>query len=671
VTEDEAQRSIRTFTSVSDTNMKTVTITFQPDDVRVSVPKGTTVLDAAMEAGVHINAACGGQGTCGRCRVKLVSGTVDSAPGGLLAAEDVEKGFRLACGTSVQSDTVIELAHASQLKSAPRQERSARHAETPELAQILSEKPNPAVRTVYVTIDSPSMSDTSSDTARLMRALKQQHGFDTLAIEPAALQELPSAARAKNGNVTATLAPHACQSPPSAKPRPDTPLNIIRIEPGDTTAQTVALAFDIGTTSLWGRLLDLRTGKSLALASHYNPQIQYGDDVITRMVNAQKADGQKRLQQSVVEGLNKIIDNLLKNSGIEPRYISHVTAAGNTVMMHLLLALETRHIRQAPYTPVANVFPALRAEDIGLKLPERVKLQVFPAVAAYVGGDIVAGVLASGLHTRPELCLFIDIGTNGEIVLGNQDWLMTASCSAGPAFEGGGLRCGMRAAPGAIERLHIDPETREPMIITIDHAAARGICGSGAISILAGFLTTGIIDQNGRFNQQCPTPRIRKGPDGMEFVLSSREENGGQDVVITEADINNLIRAKAAMFAGYQCLIEKASLNFKDLEQIIIAGAFGDFLNVREAITIGLLPDIAPERFSFIGNASLLGAQLGCLSQNRQEDGERVARNMTNIELSDDPHFMDRYVAAMFLPHTNARLFPNAEASPAHTKDKP
>ena len=641
--------------------MKNITIHFTPVDVRVSVPQGTTVLDAAMEAGVHINAACGGQGTCGRCRVKLISGTVDCAPGGLLSAEDFEQGFRPACGTRVQSDAEIALVQASQLSSPPPRERSARRAEIPVHAQILRAG-LPPVRTVCVTIDAPSMSDTASDTARLMRALKQQHGLDALNIDPAALLDLPAAARAEHGKVTATLAQQPCQSSPGSEPRPVAPLNILHVEPGDTTAQSVALAFDIGTTSLWGRLLDLRTGEALALASHYNPQIQYGDDVISRMVHAQKPDGRERLQRSVVEGMNSIIDSLLKSANIEPRHISHMTAAGNTVMIHLLLGLETRHIRQAPYTPVANVFPPACAKALGLRVPEQVQLQVFPAVAAYVGGDIVAGVLASGLHTRPELCLYIDIGTNGEIVLGDQDWLMTASCSAGPAFEGGGLRCGMRAAPGAIERLHIDPETCEPMIITVEHKAARGICGSGAISILAGFLTTGIIDQGGRFNQQCPSRRIRKGPDGMEFVLSSREENGSEDVVITEPDINNLIRAKAAMFAGYQCLLEKASLGFDDLQQVIIAGAFGDFLNVREAITIGLLPDIAPERFSFIGNASLLGAQLGCLSQAMVEDGERVARNMTNIELSDDAHFMDRYVAAMFLPHTDARLFPNATA---------
>ncbi len=637
--------------------MKNVTITFQPLDVRVSVPQGTTVLDAAMEAGVHINAACGGQGICGRCRVRLVSGTVDGAPGGLLAAQDIEDGFRLACGTRVQSDTAIALIHTSRLQVPP-QELHAGRAEAPGPAP--ADLTIPPVRKVCVTIDSPSLTDTASDAARLMRALKQQHGFDALTLDPAVLHELPQAARAGRWRVTVLLEPHPCQSPAGNGAGPAPLLRIIRVESGDTTPRAFAIAIDVGTTSLWGRLLDLRTGETKALASHYNPQIKYGDDVITRMVRAQKPGGREILRQSVLEGLNSIIDRLVNDAGIEPGCISHVIAAGNTVMSHLLLGLETRHIRQAPYTPVVNVFPPVSAQQAGLRLPAGIPLQLFPAVAAYVGGDIVAGVLASGLSTRPELCLFIDIGTNGEIVLGNRDWLMTASCSAGPAFEGGGLRCGMRAAPGAIERLHIDPETLEPMIITVGHAAARGICGSGAISILACFLTAGIIDQNGRFNTQCPTKRIRTGPDGREFVLSSREENGGEDVVITEPDISNLLRAKAAMFAGCQCLLEKASLQFNDLQQVIIAGAFGDFLNVREAVTIGLLPDIAPERFSFIGNASLLGAQLGCLSGAVLEAAERISRNMTNIELSDDSSFMDRYVAAMFLPHTDARLFPNA-----------
>jgi uncharacterized 2Fe-2S/4Fe-4S cluster protein (DUF4445 family) len=288
-----------------------------------------------------------------------------------------------------------------------------------------------------------------------------------------------------------------------------------------------------------------------------------------------------------------------------------------------------------------------------------VYLYTFPLVARYVGGDIVSGVLSSGMYQRKELTLYIDIGTNGEIVVGNADWLMTASCSAGPAFEGGGLRCGMRATAGAIERFHINPDTLEPMIVTIDKVKAKGICGSGAINILAEFLETGVLDQNGKFNRTCSTKRIRKGQDGFEYVLAYKEETGAEeDVIITEADIDNLIRAKAAMFAGYQCLLSKLDLTFKDLEKVIIAGAFGDFIDLDKAITIGLLPEMPQERYVFIGNGSLLGAKLISLSNELLDDGERIARKMTNIELSEDHSFMDKYMAGMFLPHTDGALFP-------------
>jgi uncharacterized 2Fe-2S/4Fe-4S cluster protein (DUF4445 family) len=272
------------------------------------------------------------------------------------------------------------------------------------------------------------------------------------------------------------------------------------------------------------------------------------------------------------------------------------------------------------------------------------------------------------MYQRKELTLYIDIGTNGEIVVGNSDWLMTASCSAGPAFEGGGLRCGMRATAGAIERFHINPDTLEPMIVTIGKVKARGICGSGAINILSEFLQTGVIDQNGKFNTSCATKRIRPGEDGMEYVLAYRQETGAEeDVVITESGIDNLIRAKAAMFAGYQCLLDKVGLTFQDLEQVIIAGAFGDFIDLEEAITIGLLPEIPTDRYLFIGNGSLLGAKLISLSNELLDDGERIARKMTNIELSEDPSFMDKYMAGMFLPHTDATLFPkvNERITPA------
>jgi len=340
-------------------------------------------------------------------------------------------------------------------------------------------------------------------------------------------------------------------------------------------------------------------------------------------------------------------------------------------MTHLLVGLDPKYIRETPYTPVCNFAPPVRAMRVGLDIADYVYLYTFPAVASYVGGDIVSGVLSSGMYQRKQLALYIDIGTNGEIVVGNSDWLMTASCSAGPAFEGGGLKCGMRATTGAVERFHINPSTFEPMIVTIGMVKPKGICGSGAINILSEFLEKGLIDQNGKFNHSCPTDRIRKGPDGMEYVLSYKEDTGAQqDIVITEADIDNLIRAKAAMFAGYQCLLDKVGLTFHELEQVIIAGAFGNFIDLEKAITIGLLPEIPKDRYLFIGNGSLLGAKLISLSNELLDDGERIARKMTNIELSEDHSFMDKYMAGMFLPHTDANLFPAVSARLAREKNR-
>jgi uncharacterized 2Fe-2S/4Fe-4S cluster protein (DUF4445 family) len=349
----------------------------------------------------------------------------------------------------------------------------------------------------------------------------------------------------------------------------------------------------------------------------------------------------------------------VNSSEVERQHISHITAAGNTVMTHLLLGLDPKFIRETPYTPVANFFPPIRAIRIGLELSDYVYLYTFPSVASYVGGDIVSGVLSSGIYKDSRLTLYIDIGTNGEIVVGNSDWLMTASCSAGPAFEGGGLKYGMRATTGAIERFHINPETLEPMIRTIGNVTPKGICGSGAIIILAEFLRTGVIDQSGKFNCSCTTSRIRPCSEGNEYVLAYKEDTKTEeDIVITEADIDNLIRAKAAMFAGYQCLLNKVGLTFQDLERVIIAGAFGNFIDLKEAIVIGLLPEIPTDLYHFIGNGSLLGAKLISLSNELLDEGEKIARKMTNVELSEDHSFMDKYMAALFLPHTDSTIFP-------------
>jgi uncharacterized 2Fe-2S/4Fe-4S cluster protein (DUF4445 family) len=446
------------------------------------------------------------------------------------------------------------------------------------------------------------------------------------------------------------------------------------VEPGDTTNRNYSIVIDIGTTTIFGQLLDLNgcvvyacpdglcDGASLfalAEASDYNGQISYGEDVITRIVYSQRPGGLKKLQEVVVSTINKIVQELLDMSQIDRSLISHLVIAGNTTMTHLVLGLDPKYIRQEPYVPTAQFIPPIRAVHLGINIGGHVHIYIFPSVASYVGGDIVAGILGSGIFQRETLTLYIDIGTNGEIVLGNKDWLASASCSAGPAFEGAGIKFGMRATRGAIEEVSIHPRTFEPMIVTIGRSKPLGICGSGLIDAVAELLETRMIDQNGKFRRDLPTDRIRKGPDGYEYVLARKEETQIQeDIVLTEIDIENLIRTKASMYAGCKVLLDSVGLSFKELGQVIIAGGFGRHLDLEKAIFIGLLPEMDIEKFMFVGNGSLLGARLLSFSKDLLKETERIARMMTNLELSNSPTFMNEFMAAMFLPHTDSSAFP-------------
>jgi uncharacterized 2Fe-2S/4Fe-4S cluster protein (DUF4445 family) len=329
-------------------------------------------------------------------------------------------------------------------------------------------------------------------------------------------------------------------------------------------------------------------------------------------------------------------------------------------MTHLFLGLYPKFLRESPYVPVAQNIGPVPAGELGLNMPPRSPVRVFPGVASYVGGDIVSGVLANGMWDSDETILFIDIGTNGEIVAGNKDLLMTASCSAGPAFEGGGLEYGMRAAPGAIEGILIDPETFDPMIKTIGTKPAIGICGSGIINIISQLLRTGVLLQNGKFSEDLNSDRVREGRSGREYVICRAAESGlDTDIVLTEVDLDNIVRAKAAMFSGYTCLLSKIGLTVDVLDRVVIAGAFGSFINLEHAVTIGLLPDIPRDKFSFIGNSSLIGARLAAIDRSLYDKSRVIARNMMNVELSEDHTYMDNFMAALFFPHTREELFPS------------
>jgi len=634
---------------------------FDPDNIDVVARDGANLLETAISAGVHINASCGGSGVCGTCKVLIQAGEVASTRTEKLSPEEYEQGYRQACQSRVISDLTVYVPVESRLERAI----LARESQKVSAALATGWRFRPPLAKFFVELPPPTLEDNTSDLSRLLRGLKQQFNLSNMSVDFGVVEKLARVLR--DGNWQATVTTLVTAIKPRARDRRGP--RLVNIEPGDTRDKYYSLAFDIGTTTVCGQLLDLNRGQAIAESIDYNGQMSYGQDVITRIAYCQKPGGLKKLQQAVVATINGIIAELIAQSQVKVKHIGHIIVAGNTTMTQILLGLDPKYIRLAPYTPVANFFPPVEAISLGINVEKQVHLFAFPAVSSYVGGDIVSGVVGSGVYQKKDLTLYMDIGTNGEIVVGNSDWMVTASCSAGPAFEGGGIRHGIVASEGAIEGFDLNPQNLEPIISTIGGAKPKGICGSGLINIIARFLEARVIDQNGKFKTDLPTKRIREGSSGYEYVLArAAETQTGQDIVITEVDIDNLIRAKAAMYAGCQTLVSSVGLTCPGLEQVIIAGAFGSNIDIKQAITIGLLPDLPLDRFIFIGNGSLLGARLTSFSTDILDDARRVANMMTNLELSESADFMNNYVAALFLPHTNSGEFPSVSKRLAGTK---
>lgn len=642
---------------------KNLTVHFNPDNTDIVVAEGENLLQAAIAAGVHIYASCGGNGTCGTCKVVIEKGQVETTRTSKVTDAEYEQGVRQACQSRVFTDLTVYVPVESRLEKAV----SSREKKVAAEALATGWRFRPPLGKLYVELPPPSATDNTSDLSRLLRELKRKYSLSSMSVDFEVVKKLASVLR--KGNWKATVTTLVTAAKPHAGDRRRS--RIIDIEPKDTRDKHYALAIDIGTTTICGQILDLNRGRVLADNIAFNGQISYGADVISRIAYCERPGGLKTLQRAVVNTMNDVIRELLAQSGVKSKDIGHIMAAGNTAMTQILLGIDPRYIRLAPYTPTANFFPPVLAGSLGIKVGKMVHLYAFPAVSSYVGGDIVSGIVGAGIHQRKDLTFFIDIGTNGEIVIGNADWMVTASCSAGPAFEGGGIRHGMVAITGAIQEFSINPETLEPKFSTIGDAKPRGICGSGLINMVADLLEAGVIGQNGKFNHDLPTNRIRLGPDGYEYVVCwAPETQIGKDIVLTEVDIDNLIRAKGAMYAGCQTLAKSVGITCADFQQVIIAGAFGSHLNIGKSITIGLLPDLPKERFTFIGNGSLMGARLTSFSTDLLDDARKVAQMMTNFELSESHEFMNNYMAALFLPHTNANEFPSVSERLARIKPK-
>jgi uncharacterized 2Fe-2S/4Fe-4S cluster protein (DUF4445 family) len=619
---------------------KKCVVGFQPSGLKVEVAAGTNLLQAARKAGIYLSSICGGDGYCGKCKVAINEGRFETGKTALLTADEVSNNVVLACLTNALSDMVVTVPGLHSLEVSRILTESNAHEKVFDF--------DPLVRKLRVEMSPPTVHDHTADSERLAAAIRSQVDAPVADMGLEILRGLSKVLVQNNYKVSVTIADRAGA------------VEITDIEPANCSGTNYAAAVDIGTTTVVAHLVDLTNGATVDTEAMYNSQLAFGEDYIRRIMYAEVHDAFDELQSRIVGDVNNLIKTLAERQGIDLRDITAVVCAGNTAMIHFLLKLDATRIRREPYVPSVNVVPAIPAAQAGIRINARGTLYCLPSVAAYVGGDIVAGVLATRVYTQQGTSLFVDIGTNGEVVLGNRDWLVCASSSAGPAFEGSGIRCGMRAGSGAIEKLSIAPDG-SVKYKTIGDADPVGICGTGLLDTLAGLYVNGIIDRTGRLHAGSDK-RLKEGEDGLQFQLVMPGD-GRQEIVITQPDIDNLIRSKAGVFAAIRVLMNSTQTKTEDLEAIYVAGGFGNFLDVRAAVTVGMLPDITPDKIHFVGNTSIGGAKTVLMSRKALQTAQQIAESMTYFDLMSHTEYMDEFIKANFLPHTDLSLFPSVKAN--------
>lgn len=627
-------------------------VAFLPDNVTVTVDDNMNLFKAVKAAGLYVLSSCGGKGNCGKCKVVIREGNVESGKSrSFLTAEEAGRGYTLACLSRVKTDLIVEIPPESRMQA---KHKIATGAKTGELLKLMKQAGGcleSRTSRVYLALNPPTIDDNIADYERVRRGLEKA-GYDAshLHMNYLVLSKLPLVLREENWKVTLSFFNIGAV------------LEVLDIYPGDATEARFGAAVDIGTTTIVVYLVDMTSGRLIDSASTYNRQVKCGDDVISRIVYATERNGLRELQELAVGNISSMLAELAEKNNVPPGMIDYIVVAGNTTMQHLFYGINPQHIREEPYIPVATFFPLIRGKSIGFQIDPQAMIYSMPNVASYVGGDVTAGVLVSQIHKQDQVSLFIDIGTNGEIVLGNKEWLVTAACSAGPAFEGSGIKFGMRAMEGAIEEVEINPKTYEVNYRVIGDVKPIGVCGSGMIDALAEMYLNGVIDRKGKIREEIGSKRVRKGESGLEYVLAWRVENAiNKEIVITEVDLDNLIRAKAAIYAGFATLLSHIGIKFKDIAKLYIAGGFGRYIDVERAITIGMLPDLPVDKFQFLGNTSIIGAYYGLLCDRLRNEAEEIARRMTYVELSVSRSFMDEYMSALFLPHTDLNAFPTVK----------
>ncbi len=635
-------------------------VTFQIEGgnpVSIECNAGDNLLELARRANVAIDAPCSGNGSCGKCRVKLVEGELESFKSRHISDEEYNAGWRLSCNAKVLTDCVVWVpdiasAYQSRMKTAdlssPKEIAIFEDCQNDLKASGIEFTNN--FRSVVITMAEPTLDDTMPDIERFTWAVQEALGVEKVKIPFAVMVKLASTLREFGWTVCV-----------KGRVEDETFQCMEVCDPADT--KIVGCAIDIGTTTVTMVLVDLENGKILAKGSSGNGQIRYGADVINRIIEQGRPGGKKKLQDAIVkETLTPIIANLCKSANINAKSILQLCVAANTTMNHLFVGVDAEPVRMEPYIPSFFGWEGLLAGDLKLPANPLAPVIIAPNIGSYVGGDITAGTLAAGLWDKDEMSLFIDLGTNGELVFGNRDFLMSCACSAGPAFEGGDISCGMRATDGAVEACVIDKDTMEPTLTIVGDEGQKcvGLCGSGIIDMISELFRTGIINAQGKFVREGD--RVKRDAHGMgRYVLAFAEESEtGREVSINEVDIDNFIRAKGAIFSAIDTLLKSVDMDVEMIDHVYVAGGIGSGINMKNAVNIGMLPDVDLGKYSYIGNSSLTGAYAMVLSDQANAKCAEVGANMTYLELSTYPGYMDSFVAACFIPHTDRNLFPNS-----------
>lgn len=634
-------------------------VTFSFEDgsmVETFANAGDNLLEVARSANVAIDAPCSGNGACGKCRVQLKSGELESKKTLHISDEEYQAGWRLSCCSKISADVNVLVpdiasAYKSRMKVADlsSKEEIAIFENAKSDIQLAGIELKNSLEVVDVLMDVPSLDDTMPDNERLTRALRKYLNINRVRIPYVVLKKLPDVLRENNFAVKCVIRATSDD------------MYVYDIFGKDEDVVIGGLAIDIGTTTVSAVLINMENGEILAKSSAGNGQIRFGADVINRIVESQKPGGQKKLQDAVIkETINPMIHEMCKSAKFPKDHIYRMCVASNTTMNHLFAGINADPLRTEPYIPAFFKTNSLFASDVGVDINKDAHIIMAPNIGSYVGGDITAGTLVSQIWNRPEFSLFIDLGTNGELVFGNSDFMMSCACSAGPAFEGGDISCGMRATDGAIEACTIDKETMEPTYKIVGDPGTKpvGLCGSGIIDVISELYICGIINPKGKFIREGE--RIKHDKYGMgSYILAFEEEAGSvKDVEITEVDIDNFIRAKGAIFSAIRTMLTSLDFDVSMIDDVYVAGGIGSGINMQNAVNIGMFPDIPIEKFHYIGNSSLTGAYLMLLSTPAEKKTYELASNMTYMELSTVPIYMDEFVGACFIPHTDTSMFP-------------